>query len=399
MLTEGSFRSEIRWLLQAGLLIFLLTVAIGILNGFHFTQLSRQVLLTHVHGGTLGWITLGVLAICLALFGQGAGPSAYVRNLSWLAAVGIPLYVLAFLSGNLPARAIFGVPVLIAIVGLLVWLIGRLPQAPMTVPRFAVLGGIATLVIGSTIGVLLQIELATKNVLVPGDPIIAHAGAQVTGYLVLVGMGIAEWQLRGTNRLTWPGAIQVALLFVGGMIVVAAGLVNNPMLAGAFIPVEIIALGFFLVRVGPGLAKIHWTDLAPLRHFGAAGVFIVVNVLLTVAAIAVFVSSKQLPFGLLIGGDHAIFVGVMTNSLFGLLQLLTADRRTVWPWADQLIFWGMNVGVAGFILTLATSQQALEKFFTPLMGAAILLAILTYSLRLRPAAGIGSLRQAPAGSG
>jgi hypothetical protein len=395
---EGGFRAETRWLLQAGLLVMVVTVAIGIVNGFHLVQLSRNILLTHVHAGTLGWITLGVLAVCLMLFGQGAGQSAYVRNLSWLAAVGIPLYVLAFFSGNLPARAVFGVPVLIAIVGLLVWLIRRLSQVPMTVPRLAVLGGIATLVIGSTIGVLLQIELATKNVLVPGDPIIAHAGAQVTGYLVLVAMGIAEWQLRGTDRLTWPGIIQVALLFLGGMIVVAAGLVNNPMLAGAFIPVEIIALGFFLVRVGPSLASIRWGDLAPLRHFGAAAVFIVVNVLLTVTAIAIFVSSKQLPFGLLIGGDHAIFVGVMTNSLFALIQMLTVDRRAVWPWADQLIFWGLNLGVAGFILTLALSQQALEKFFTPFMGAAILLAIVTYSVRLS-SAGVRRLRQAPAGSG
>lgn len=399
MFAEGGFKAETRWLLQAELLVFAVTVAIGIVNGFHIIELGRNILLTHVHAGTLGWITLGVLAVCLNLFGEGAGPSTFVRNLSWLAAVGIPVYVLAFLSGNLPARAVFGVPVLVAIVGLLAWLIGRLPQVRMTVPRFAVIGGIATLVIGSTIGVLLQIELATKAVLVPGDPIIAHAGAQVTGYLVLVAMGIVEWQLRGTNRLTWPGAIQVGLLFVGGMIVVAAGLVNNPMLAGAFIPVEIIALGFFLVRVGPSLVRIRWAELAPLRHFGAAAIFIVVNVLLTVTAIAIFVSSKQLPFGILIGGDHAIFVGVMTNSLFALLQMLTADRRAVWPWADQLIFWGLNLGVAGFILTLATSQEALEKFLTPFMGAAILLAILTYTVRLRSERGIGRLRQAPAGSG
>src|SRR5438270_9912318 len=127
---EGNVRSgapystEIRWLFQAGLLVFVVTVSTGILNGFHFITLPRQVLLTHVHAGTLGWITLGVIAICLWLFGEESaapGNSQAVRALSLLAAIGIPIYVLAFLSGNLLARAIFGCPVLIAIVGVLIW--------------------------------------------------------------------------------------------------------------------------------------------------------------------------------------------------------------------------------------------------------------------------------------
>jgi len=76
-----------------------------------------------VHAGTLGWITLGVIAICLWLFGEETttpGNSRAVQALSLLAAIGIPIYVVAFLSGNLLARAIFGFPVLIAIVGVLI---------------------------------------------------------------------------------------------------------------------------------------------------------------------------------------------------------------------------------------------------------------------------------------
>src|SRR5207249_2173410 len=95
--------------------------------------------------------------------------SRHASEIRWLfqagllAAIGIPIYVLAFLSGNLLARAVFGFPVLIAIVGVLIWLIGRLGRVTMTVPRLAVLAAITTLVVGSTIGVLVQLELASKN--------------------------------------------------------------------------------------------------------------------------------------------------------------------------------------------------------------------------------------------
>src|SRR5437667_7668538 len=166
VLVGSRHASEIRWLFQAGLLVFTITVAIGILNGFHFITLPRQVLLTHVHAGTLGWITLGVIAICLWLFGEETvtpGNSRAVQALSLLAAIGIPIYVLAFLSGNLLARAVFGFPVLIAIVGVLIWLIGRLGRVTMPVPRPSVLAPLTTLVVGSTIGVLVQLELASRT--------------------------------------------------------------------------------------------------------------------------------------------------------------------------------------------------------------------------------------------
>jgi len=40
----------------------------------------------------------------------------------------------------------------------------------MTVPRLAVLAAITTLVVGSTIGVLVQLELASKNAFLPEAP-------------------------------------------------------------------------------------------------------------------------------------------------------------------------------------------------------------------------------------
>ena len=61
-LNDAPMASEIRLLLQAALALFVITVVIGILNGTDLVDFSHAKLLTHVHAGTLGWITLSALA-------------------------------------------------------------------------------------------------------------------------------------------------------------------------------------------------------------------------------------------------------------------------------------------------------------------------------------------------
>jgi hypothetical protein len=390
-LSQAPYSSQIRWLFQAALLVFTVTVAIGILNGFHFITLPRQVLLTHVHAGTLGWITLGVLATCLWLFGEDSprtSPSRAVQALGLLAAIGIPVYVLAFLSGNLLARAIFGFPVLIAIIGVLIWLIGRISRVRMTVPRLAVLAAIMTLVVGSTIGVLVQVELASKSAFLPDGAIGGHVTAQVVGYLVLIGMAIGEWRLKNTPGLTRPGIVQVGLLFLGGILITIGALLNVQALLGAFIPAELIAVIIYCVRIGPQLRRISWLKPGSERHFGLVIPYLVINLLLLMWLITgvvtkVYARFELIPIWLVFAFDHTMFIGVMSNSLFGLIQQASRARQPFWPWAEQVVFWGMNGGMIGFVLTLATDQRGLEKLFTPIMGGSILVGIVTYSVRLQ----------------
>ncbi len=98
-----TYEREIRWVLQVAMAVFLVTVAIGLLNGMKLVQFTRDQLLTHLHSGTLGWITLGVLAASLWLFGGAAGVRrASSRWLAILFAVAIPCYVAAFWSGTCP---------------------------------------------------------------------------------------------------------------------------------------------------------------------------------------------------------------------------------------------------------------------------------------------------------
>ena len=65
-------RGEITLLLRVAMTVFVWTVGIGILNGTDLVDFDQKVLLSHVHAGTLGWITTCVFAASLWLFGETA---------------------------------------------------------------------------------------------------------------------------------------------------------------------------------------------------------------------------------------------------------------------------------------------------------------------------------------
>jgi hypothetical protein len=392
-LQANPLRTDIRLLFQAAMLVFVITVAIGILNGLHLVgQLSQDVLLTHVHAGTLGWITLSVFAVSLWFFGEGKAPtekSRYVRTMSILAAVSIPLYVLAFLSGNFVARAVFGFPVLLLMIGFFGWIIARSLQMRLTVARLALLGALFTLIVGSVIGVLLQIQFATNNAFLPVGAFAAHPATQVVGYLLLVGMAISEWRFKpDTGKLPRAGVFQIAFPFIAGLALTVGTLLNITPLLGVNVLFELIGILIYIVRFTPIVLKINWVARTSDRFFAFSAIFIVVNVAiltyLIVATLTGFYASFQVvPPWLFFALDHAMFIGVMSNALFGLILILTEERRSFWPWADDVLFWGMNFGMVGFVISLLLDARLLERVFTPIMGLSILLALLTYTIRMR----------------
>ncbi len=80
--------------------------------------------------------------------------------------------------------------------------------------------------------------------------------------------------------------------------------------------------------------------------------------------------------------DHAAFIGVITNLIFGLALRLAADRSDRWPWADQVVFWAMNGGLVVFLLGLIAVSPELKRIGAPIMGIAILLGLATIAIRL-----------------
>jgi hypothetical protein len=99
-------RAAVGQAFQFGLIIFTLTALLGLLNAFQiFGPLDRDTLLTHLHSGTLGWITMGVIGISIWIFARDREDLEAPVILSALATAA---YVMAFWSGVFILRGVFG---------------------------------------------------------------------------------------------------------------------------------------------------------------------------------------------------------------------------------------------------------------------------------------------------
>ena len=91
---------------------------------------------------------------------------------------------------------------------------------------------------------------------------------------------------------------------------------------------------------------------------------------------------ESAPRGLFIAIDHATFVGLLTNAVFGMLLVAGASRRSVGAKVDQVIFWGTNIGLIGFLTGLIFDVVILKRISTPIMGLSILLGLAVAAMRL-----------------
>jgi hypothetical protein len=394
-------RTDVRSAFQYGLAIFTLTALLGLANATQlFGALDRNALLTHLHSGTLGWITMGVIGLTLWVFG-GRDLNMAVR----LSALATAAYVLAFWSGNFPARAIFGLAMLGVVYGWWWFAFSRgLADgfASFDIPKLSVLFGLTTLVIGSTLGVIVQVILGTGGT-VPTSPDLvgAHASAQTGGYLVLVAAGFIEWQLTGGGKRSTAGLVQIALLFSGGIILAVSLLLAAQLgeQAGQALPgvatlLTLAGTVLVAVRLGRAAISVSWTE-GSKRHAAIAIAFLLIAVVEQAILVQQFIASQgdisKVSIGLLHALDHSYFVGLMTNLLFGAILLYGANGGRAWPWADNVIFWGLNIGAAAFIVVLISvgSGEGAKPFthpvsFTaPIMGLSALLGIATLLMRLQ----------------
>jgi hypothetical protein len=402
-------RTDTRSAFQYGLAIFTLTALLGLANATQlFGALDRNTLLTHLHSGTLGWITMGVIGLMLWVFG-GRDMNMAVR----VSAIATAAYVLAFWSGNFPARAIFGSIELLVILYWWWFVFSSCMRegfGTLGIPKLSILFGLTTLVIGSTLGVTVQIILGTGNT-VPTSPDLvgAHASAQTGGYLVLVAAGFIEWQLSGAGKRTMAGLIQVALLFVGGLVLAFSLLLAAQLgpdaskaLPGIATLLTLVGTIMVAVRNGRAVMAVSWTS-GPKRHLAIAIPWLIAAVVFQALLVQQFIAANgdftQVSVGLIHSLDHSYFVGLMTNVLFGSILLFLADRMRAWPWADNVIFWGLNIGAASFVAVLLTAGSGEGKaafsnpvsFTAPIMGLSALLGIATLLQRLQ-----GSEATAPA---
>jgi hypothetical protein len=370
----------VRGLYLVAMAIFLVTIAIGILNGLDLVTFNHDQLLTHVHSGTIGWISLGIIAAAFWLTRSGD------RRIAWALGILVPIYVAAFYSGNYAFRAIAGTPLLVVIVFVFIWA-WRAARADGSFPAIAVALALTTFAYGAIFGVVLQIGFATSTTLLPGDGIGAHAATMTTSYLMLAGMGLVEWRLRGTRDVPRSGLVQIGALFLGGAILAASLLFSIDLKIGGGLNIlcEFVAVAIFIKRLWPTALRADWLAPDGRRHVAFAALVIPFSMAILVILIAKAASSNDptaVPVGLLIAFDHSVFIGVITNTTFGLIYALTDDLPAEAAWLRHLAFAGLNAGMIVFLIGLIADSSLIKEIGSPIMGLSALLGLWILARRL-----------------
>jgi hypothetical protein len=362
--------------------VFVLNIVIGILNGSDAVDFDHNQILTHVHAGTIGWLTLTIIASAYLLF------RAADRRLMLTLSVLVPLYVIAFYAGSFPARAAGGTLLLLAIAWALVWVWRQYLAGERSLPRLAVVLGLTSFGYGAVIGVLLQIEAASGTRIVSGDGIGAHASAMTFGYLVLSAFGLIEWRLLGTTGLPRAGLVQILALFIGGLVISVGLLAGAEQAAGGiYLLTQLVAVVLFVARVWPRALRVGWLSPDPIRHVAAASIWVVAALVLFMYLVATFITAADptdpnaFPLNVLIASDHAVYIGVITNIVLALLSVLVIDRATARPWISHLIFWGVNLGLLVFVTGLIVDTAELKRIGAPVMGVTLLIALAILAVR------------------
>lgn len=372
---------QVRLALQIAMVVFVYTIVVGILNGLNLVEFSRPLLLAHLHGGTLGWMTLGILAATFWLFGLGEMPSGssqrMARGLAYLACAAIALYVFAFATTTSALRPLAGVATLTALTGSAAWAFSRARYVALSVPRLFVLVGLTTSVLGGLFGVVNGLAIAFGWT-VPNSFFEAHPGTMEIGFVIPVAMGLAEWGLRperSEEPATRAGKFQVAFMFLAFLVILASILVEQDALVGLGTMVAMIGIIIFFARMWPTAIRTSLVSRSPARHalvggalVGAAIVYISVVINAAGGDFGAIPRGRQLAF------LHLMSVGGTTNALLGFIVGLS--RRTIEPSAaDDVIFWGLTVAVLGFVTALTVDVEGLIMLFAPIMGLSLLLAI------------------------
>jgi hypothetical protein len=379
--------SSARLLFRVALAIFTVTIVIGILNGMNLWEPSHNLLLTHVHAGTLGWITLAVIGAAMLLLGDGADERAQqgARRVAGVAIVVPALYVLAFATTTGIVRPIAGTLMLVAIVWVLAWAKGRYAASAKTTAQLGLFLALVSLTIGAVLGVLLGLFIARGSIpgLSPDTAIAiasAHPPAMLVGYLILAGAAVTHWLLGGSQARA--GRLVMWALFTAGILANLAFILEIEPLIQLATLLEVVAIVTFIVHLRSQLVPSAWAGGAAENHGRLAVIFLAVGIGLLVYVVQLFTSGQldpatgQGPIGVLLAFDHAMFIGVMTNALFALVA------RTAGLRADPVILWGVNAGLVTFLAGLVTDVEVLKQIGAPVMGLLLLYAIVRFSVQL-----------------
>lgn len=343
-IADPSVRRAVRLMYVGSGLLFLATISLGIANGV-MEAVSRAQVLAHFHAGTIGWVTLSVIATAMWAF---SGPRAlspatgtYSMVLAGAGTAMVAGYVFAFASafngGPMWLLPLFGIPTAFVIWGGLGFVAIHWKAEPRGGPHWLLAGALIVASVGALMGVLVGIGYATGSFSVAVG---AHAGP-MDMYIALAFAGIVEAFLLPSVAARWPAKVQAVVFTLSGLITAGALLAGMPQLAPVAFLLFLTGFGFYMVRVG---WRTFTQPSAPGLFWG--GLFLPVYVLLFTALVFMyFIPEKPLPHALEVSFMHITFIGMATNLVFTVQigQLGPIDG------VQRMGIWLTNIGLLAFI--------------------------------------------------
>lgn len=389
-LRDGDVWRAVRLLYLGSGVLFLATVGLGIGNAL-MDGISRGQVLAHFHSGSIGWVTLSVIATTVWLYtGQRAVGQAF-RNAVWLlaglgivAATGyVAAFALAFNGGPFWMLPLFGVPMGLVIVGALAFaLVQRRHQPVFTTPHLLLLGALLVASLGATMGVLIGLSHAGVVHAFPDgegvDMVGAHAGP-MDMYLALAFGAIVELLVvKQPGRWTRPGAAQMVLGVVSGF------LTSISLYTGLVMPLAPIALLLYLVAFGFYIGRVGWRAIATNPMAGGravptfwGGLFFPAYILFFVAMLMLFfIPGNEVPHALGVAFVHTTFVGMATNLLLAMRSTFPEQSGGSGPGVSMKMLgagaWLVNLGILAFFAGEFLAERKEGAF---VMAAGVLLAM------------------------
>lgn len=389
---NGTVWMQIKYLLLGSAVLFLVNIYFGFDNALTEGDLPRWQLLIHLHAGSIGWITLSVIAMAVWVFsGDRELSNSYVsrvKTLTWLVILAFGGYIisfgLAFSQGIFILLPIFGTLSALIIWVAAIFAITQLRRSEVkSEPQLMVTAGLLIASLGALMGVLLGLENALGTFFIPGaDRIGSHAGV-MDSYLLLASSTIVSWFLRrnGGERYS-RGALVQAILFTLAPIAVWLGLLANAeQLAGLSAPLIIVGIILFSVRNGRGVLKLNPLRKGPAGWVFFGAIWAVIWAVLFAYLITIFLSQgpEAVSPGFIVFFTHAAFIGMMTNLILGVDSVRSHGAQHVLSWAEPTALWLMNVGLVLFVALKFASDTRLGAI---VMGVGVLLGVGTMIVRL-----------------
>jgi hypothetical protein len=120
-------------------------------------------------------------------------------------------------------------------------------------------------------------------------------------------------------------------------------------------------------------------------HLALASLWIVVALALFMYLVSQVIANPGDPdalnLGVLVGSDHAVYIGVITNLVFA-VAIAILGARAGNALVRQAVLWGMNAGLLVFVIGLVSGTTIAKQIGAPTMGVFLLAGIAVYGLGL-----------------